>query len=85
MTISAEEFIRRFLIHVLPKRFTKIKHYGILSNRNKKSVIALCRILIGTIVNSDFTINLKRTLKEFICPSCGNNSFSYNFSYCNSC
>ena len=58
MTSSAEEFIRRFLMHVLPKHFNKIKHYGILSNRNKKSVIALCRILIGTIVNNDFARRL---------------------------
>ena len=84
MTISAEEFIRRFLLHVLPNRFTKIRHYGILSNRSKKAIIKLCRILIGTKVNGDFTINVKRKLKEFICPICGCNSFSYSYSYCNS-
>jgi len=84
MTISAEEFIRRFLLHVLPSRFTKIRHYGILSNRNRKSIIALCRILIGTVVNSDFTIDIKRKLKEFACPVCGCKSFLYNFWYCSS-
>lgn len=82
MTITAEEFIRRFLLHVLPSRFTKIRHYGILSNRNKKSIIKLCRILIGTVVNNDFSINITRKLKEFICPCCGSKSFSYSFSYC---
>ena len=41
MTITAEEFIRRFLLHVLPNNFTKIKHYGLLTNRNKKSNIIL--------------------------------------------
>lgn len=84
MTISAEEFIRRFLLHVLPNRFTKIRHYGILSNRSKKAIIKLCRILIGTKVNGNFSINVKRKLKEFICPICGCNSFSYSYSYCNS-
>ena len=84
MTISAEEFIRRFLLHVLPNRFTKIRHYGILSNRSKKAIISLCRVLIGTKVNSDFTIDIKRKLKEFICPTCGCNSFSYKFLYCSS-
>lgn len=84
MTISAEEFIRRFLLHVLPSRFTKIRHYGLLSNRNRKSIIALCRILIGTIVNKDFSIDTKRKLKEFTCPSCGCSSFSYKFWYCSS-
>lgn len=81
MTISAKEFIRRFLLHVLPNRFTKIRHYGILSNRNKSSIIKLCRILIGTVVNSDFTINIKRKLKGFVCPCCGSKSFSYEFYY----
>ena len=84
MTISAEEFIRRFLLHVLPNRFIKIRHYGILSNRSKKTIIKLCRILIGTKVNGNFSINVKRKLKEFICPVCGCNSFSYSYSYCNS-
>ena len=84
MTISAEEFIRRFLLHVLPNRFTKIRHYGLLTNRSKKSIIALCRILIRTVVNSDFTISVKRKLKEFICPACGGKSFSYDFKYCHS-
>lgn len=81
MTISAEEFIRRFLLHVLPNRFTKIRHYGILSNRNKSTIIKLCRILIGTIVNYDFSINIKRKLKEFVCPCCGGKSFLYKFHY----
>ena len=83
MTITAEEFIRRFLLHVLPNRFTKIRHYGLLSNRNKKTIIKLCRILIGTKVNKDFTINVKRKLKEFVCSCCGNKSFTYEFYYIN--
>ena len=37
MTITAEEFIRRFLLHVLPTGFMKIRYYGILSNRNKST------------------------------------------------
>lgn len=65
MTITAEEFIRRFLMHVLPNRFTKIRHYGILANGGKKALITLCRILIGTVVNSNFSINIKKKLKEF--------------------
>lgn len=84
MTISAEEFIRRFLLHVLPSRFTKIRHFGLLSNRNRKTIISMCRILIGTIVNSDFTINVKRRVKEFKCSACGSNCFSYKYLYYNS-
>lgn len=49
LTLHPIEFIRRFLMHVLPKRFTKIRHYGILSNRSKKVKLAICRnILKGT-------------------------------------
>ncbi|MEG1597793.1 MAG: IS91 family transposase [Bacilli bacterium] len=83
MTITADEFIRRFLMHVLPKQFTKIKHYGILANRSKKNTIKLCRILLGQKIFSDFSINLKRTLYEFKCSCCGSNKFNYNFSYNN--
>jgi hypothetical protein len=46
-TIEAVEFIRRFLLHVLPKRFVKIRHYGFLSNRNKKSNVARIRLMCG--------------------------------------
>lgn len=82
MRIDAFEFIRRFLLHVLPKRFTKVKHYGILSNRCKTVVIKLCRLLKQEKMYSDFTSSLsKRTLVEFKCPSCGNQSFSYSFIY----
>ena len=38
MTISAPEFLRRFCLHILPKNFRKIRHYGILSSRNKKNL-----------------------------------------------
>ncbi len=47
ITLGAVEFIRRFLLHVVPKRFVRIRHYGILANRNKKKDIAVCRSLLG--------------------------------------
>ena len=87
MTITAEEFIRRFLMHVLPDKFTKIKHYGILTNRNKKSLIKLCRILIKQAIYSDFTsaITRKRKLPEFECSECGHKKFIYAFYYRSRC
>ncbi len=45
VTLKGTEFIRRFLMHILPKGFVKIRHYGILANRNKKTKLALCRKL----------------------------------------
>ncbi len=39
MTLNADEFIRRFLLHVLPDRFVKIRHYGLLGSRERKANI----------------------------------------------
>jgi hypothetical protein len=47
MTIAATEFIRRFLLHVLPHRFMKIRYYGFLANICKKGAVLLIRRLIG--------------------------------------
>lgn len=45
LTLKGIEFIRRFLMHVLPKRFVKIRHYGLLANRNRKTKLVLCKRL----------------------------------------
>lgn len=47
MTLEAEEFIRRFLLHVLPDRFGRIRHFGLLANRCRKQAPARCRQLLG--------------------------------------
>ena len=47
MTVSGEVFLSRFLLHVLPKGFVRIRYYGILSCRCKRDKITLCRNLIG--------------------------------------
>ena len=46
-TISGIEFIRRFLMHVPPKRFVRIRHYGLLCTRTKTRHLTLCRNLLG--------------------------------------
>ena len=46
MTLEAQEFIRRFLIHVLPDGFMRIRHFGFLANRSKKRALAQCRKLL---------------------------------------
>jgi hypothetical protein len=46
MKLDTLEFIRRFLLHVLPKGFVRIRHYGLLANRTRKEKIARCRILL---------------------------------------
>ncbi len=46
LTLSAEEFLRRFVQHVLPRGFVKIRHYGLLANRHRKEKLTLCRRLL---------------------------------------
>src|SRR6516165_7439899 len=43
MTLEAVEFIRRFLLHILPSGFVKIRHFGFLANRNRAAALLLCR------------------------------------------
>ena len=47
MTLEADEFIRRFLIHVLPDGFHRIRYFGFLSNCHRAQKLALCRKLLG--------------------------------------
>jgi len=47
ITITAVEFIRRFLLHSLPKRFVRIRHYGFLANRNRSANLSTIRQLMG--------------------------------------
>jgi len=47
MTLTPQEFIRRFMLHILPERFCKVRYYGILSIKNRKSKLLQCLALIG--------------------------------------
>lgn len=77
MELSANEFIRRFLMHVLPKGFFKIRHYGLLSNKNRKTKLRLCQKLTGVKLSkttrlSRYEIIIKIYGPEiFCCPICG--------------
>ena len=47
MTLDADECIRRFLWHVLPRGFMRLRHYGFLANRHKGQTLPRCRELLG--------------------------------------
>jgi Putative transposase/Transposase zinc-binding domain len=53
MTLPAAEFIRRFLLHVLPAGFMRIRHYGYLANRHRRQKLELCRRLLGSAAPSN--------------------------------
>src|SRR5665647_2931023 len=77
MNVSAFEFIRRFLIHILPPRFMKIRHYGLLGNRNKSTKLILCKKLTFTKILKKEKLPLLELIKKLIgkdfsiCPACG--------------
>jgi len=78
LTLPAEEFLRRFLLHTLPSGFQRIRHYGLLANRNKKEHLARCRDLLGAEPPEPLE---KKTTAEWLllllgiditrCPRCG--------------
>ena len=78
MVLDAMEFIRRFLLHVLPKRFMKIRYYGFLANTCKRKAVLLIRRLIG--VDMAVKVYLQENIQEkmlrltgrdiLLCPHC---------------
>ena len=66
MTVSADEFLRRFLIHVLPKGLVRIRHFGLLANRRRGNMLARCHALLGvydSATDAEITTQLR-------CPVC---------------
>jgi len=77
MTLDAAEFMRRFLLHVLPPGFVRIRQFGFLANRVRKQKLALCRSLLGTLppdqsarTDSPADGNCKTEQQPRHCPAC---------------
>ena len=79
MSLSAVEFVRRLLLHVLPRGFVRIRHYGLWSNRQRHEDLALCRrLLAGDAAPEDEALepgksseNLTSVTPGPSCPNCG--------------
>jgi len=77
MTLSADEFIRRFLIHILPSGFMKIRHYGLLGNRNKTTKLKICKQLTHTPLLTQEKASTLQLIQKLTgidlskCPICG--------------
>lgn len=77
MTLTADEFIRRFLMHILPTRFMKIRHYGLLASRDKTKRLALCKRLTGTPLVPRQILSTAQLIQKLMgrdiskCPACG--------------
>jgi Putative transposase/Transposase zinc-binding domain len=71
LTLSAEEFLRRFVQHVLPKGFMKIRHYGLLSSRHREERLRLARrLLLPSVVLKASGVAVEPS-KAATCPQCG--------------
>jgi hypothetical protein len=72
MTLDAVEFIRRFLLHVLPQGFVRIRHFGLLANRNRRRALALCRMHLhaATAEPTRILTPLQQQALHRCCPSC---------------
>jgi hypothetical protein len=71
MTLKPDEFIRRFLLHVLPARYVRIRHFGLLANRNRKDLISLCRKILGNGKTVTKENNREETWQEQLLRICG--------------
>jgi hypothetical protein len=77
MTLPLPEFLRRFCLHILPPRFVKIRHYGLLSNRNRSARINQARALLAQIPSpsedpKEADLIIKHVeAPPLVCPHCG--------------
>jgi len=71
MTLSADEFIRRFLLHVLPKEFHRIRHYGLLASATRKANIARARDLLAAPSRANAQEPAPPADPRPPCPCCG--------------
>jgi len=71
MTLKADEFIRRFLLHVLPHPYAMIRHFGLLANRNRNNAVAVCRKILGTGETIVKENSRKETWQEQLVRICG--------------
>jgi hypothetical protein len=70
LTLDATEFIRRFLLHVLPRGFVRVRYYGFLSNRDRQNNLQLVRSLLEQVVPEDQLNTRTPPSDEPDCPAC---------------
>jgi hypothetical protein len=75
MTLATTEFLRRFFLHVLPKGFVRIRHFGFLANRARASRLALGRQLLASSDSTERVVRTQQVRSEssslWHCPRCG--------------
>jgi hypothetical protein len=90
MRLTIVEFIRRFLLHILPKRYQRIRYYGFLCNRKRKESLALCFKILGKIRETKMPVKTTMEILELckkifghdlrLCPECKKGTLHPAFS-----
>jgi hypothetical protein len=72
MTLSVEEFLRRFLLHTLPRAFVRIRFFGYMANRRRAALLPVCRGLIGTNQEAEPPSETTKVDSQpvWLCPVC---------------
>ena len=72
MTLALDEFLRRFLLHLLPKGFVRIRHFGLLANRRRSTLLPLCFAALGTVpMQIEPETSTQESDPLWRCPKCG--------------
>jgi hypothetical protein len=71
MTLALDEFLRRFLLHLLPKGFVRIRHFGLLANRRRSTLLPLCFAALRTVPMPEPETSTQESDPLWRCPKCG--------------
>jgi hypothetical protein len=71
LTLSLDEFLRRFLLHLLPKGFVRIRNFEFLANRKRAITVPLCLSLLGSPTKATQEASAHSPCDPWICPNCG--------------
>jgi hypothetical protein len=71
MTLPVDEFLRRFLLHLPPRGFVRIRSFGFLANRHRARLLPLCFRLLGMVHTSPVAASTDRDHSPWNCPACG--------------
>jgi hypothetical protein len=71
LTLAVDEFLRRFLLHLLPEGFVRIRNFGFLANRRRATTLPLCFQLLGSAAQAKPELTTTTSSDAWLCPKCG--------------
>jgi hypothetical protein len=71
LTLAVDEFLRRFLLHLLPEGFVRIRNFGFLANRRRATTLPFCFQLLGSAAQAKPELTTTSSSDAWLCPKCG--------------